>query len=107
MIRLYMNHSISIHYDTIYTNLNNTIQSSRNGFSMIAPFYGQDLLGGPHGGYKPIDDWKDLRNNNGEGLLIGVKYFDSVPDSGASFVHHVPCMEMQAGFSFMVSAVPL
>ena len=106
MILLYMNHSISIHYDTIYINLNNTIQNSRNGFSMIAPFYGQYLLGGPHRGYKPIDDWNELCNNKGEGLRIGVKRFDSVPDSGASFIGHVPILEMQAGFSFMVS-VPL
>jgi hypothetical protein len=70
---------------------------------MMAPFYGQDLLGGAHRGYEPIDDWNKLCNNKGEGLLIGVEQFDSVPDSGASFVGHVPCMEMQAGLSFMVS----
>jgi hypothetical protein len=73
---------------------------------MIAPFYGQYLLGGPHRGYKLIDDWNELCNNKGEGLRIGVKGFDSVPDSGASFIGHVPILEMQAGFSFMVS-VPL
>ncbi len=57
---------------------------------MITPFYGQDLLGGPHRGYKPIDYWNELRNNKGEGLRIGVQGFDSVPDSSASFVAHVP-----------------
>lgn len=70
---------------------------------MIAPYYGQDLLGGPHRGYKPVDDWMKLCNNEGERLQIGVMGFDSVPGSGASFVSNVPCLEMQAAFSFMVS----
>jgi hypothetical protein len=70
---------------------------------MVIPFYGQDLLGGPHRGSKPIDDWNELCNNKGEGLRIGVKGFDSVPDCGASFVGHIPCLEMQAGLSFKVS----
>ena len=74
---------------------------------MIAPFYGQDLLHGPHRGYMPIHDWKKLCNNKGEGLLIGVEFFAKVPDSGASFVDHVPCLEMQAGLSFMVSVQSL
>ena len=59
---------------------------------MIAPYYGQDLLGGPHRGYKPVDDWMKLCNYQGEHLQIGVMGFDSVP-----------CLEMQAAFSFMVS----
>jgi hypothetical protein len=70
---------------------------------MIAPFYGQDLLGGPHRSYMPVHDWKKLMNNKGEGLLIGIEHFDNVPGRGASFVGHVPCLEMQAAFSFMVS----
>jgi hypothetical protein len=70
---------------------------------MIAPFYGQDLLGGPHRSYMPVHDWKKLFNNKGEGLLIGIEHFNNVPDRGASFVGHVPCLEMQAAFSFMVS----
>ncbi len=70
---------------------------------MIAPFYGQYLLGGPHKGYMPINYWNKLYNNKGEGLRIGVKRFNSVPDSGASFIGRVPILEMQAGFSFMVS----
>jgi hypothetical protein len=44
---------------------------------MIAPFYGQDLLGGPKIGYNPIFDWTELRNDKGEGLHIGVEVFDS------------------------------
>ena len=70
---------------------------------MIAPYYGQDLLGGPHRGYKPVDDWMKLCNYQGEHLHIGVMGFDSVPRCGASFVCNVPCLEMQAAFSFMVS----
>jgi hypothetical protein len=67
---------------------------------MIAPFYGQELLGGPKIGYKPILDWTELRNDQGEGLLIGVDVFDS---ANTSFVETIPCLEMQAGLAFMVS----
>ena len=69
-------------------------------FSMIAPFYGQELLGGPKIGYKPILDWTELRNDQGEGLLIGVDVFDS---ANTSFVGTIPCLEIQAGLAFMVS----
>ena len=67
---------------------------------MIAPFYGQDLLGGPKIGYNPIFDWTELRNDKGEGLHIGVDVFDS---ANTSFVATIPCLEMQAGLAFMVS----
>jgi hypothetical protein len=68
---------------------------------MIAPFYGQDLLGGPKRGYHPITDWTELTNNKGEGLHIGLAGFDSC---STSFVKTIPCLEVQAGISFMVSA---
>jgi len=68
---------------------------------MIAPFYGQDLLGGPKIGYVPIYDWSKLTNNKGEGLLIGLASFDSC---STSFVKTIPCLEVQAGLSFMVCA---
>ncbi len=86
MIILLLNHTMYIHADTIWTNLINTVAFRNKGFSMIAPFYGQDLLGGPHRGYEPIDDWNKLRNNKGEGLLTGVEQFDYVPDSSANRV---------------------
>ena len=69
------------------------------GFTMIAPFYGQDLLGGPKIGYNPIFDWTELRNDKGERLLIGVEVFDS---ANTSFVDTIPCLEVQAGLAFMV-----
>jgi hypothetical protein len=49
------------------------------------------------------DDDDDNDDDDGEGLLIGIEHFDHDPDWGASFVGHVPCLEMQAAFSFMVS----
>ena len=67
---------------------------------MIALFYGHNLLGGPLKDYNPIYDWNHVRNKKGEGLLIGVYGFDS---RNASFVATIPCLEVQAGLSFMVS----
>jgi hypothetical protein len=91
MIILLLNHTMYIQADTLWTNLINTVAFRNKGFSMIAPFYGQDLLGGPHSGcgYEPIDDWNKLRNNKGEGLLIGVEQFDSVPHGPPVPLHPV------------------
>jgi hypothetical protein len=71
MIMLLLNHTMYIQVNTIWTSLIYTVAFRNKGFSMIAPFIGQDLLVGPHRGYEPIDDWNKLRNNKGEGLLIG------------------------------------
>jgi hypothetical protein len=60
MIMLLLNHTMYIQVDTIWTNLIYTVAFRNKGFSMIAPFYGQELFDSvPHGPPLPFEqcDW--------------------------------------------------
>jgi hypothetical protein len=70
---------------------------------MIAPFYGQVLLGGPHRGYKPIDDWNELCNNKGEGLCLVSK--DSILWKDRKCIHQGKCV-IGKNWLLVVTEVP-